>query len=78
MSRAPAVGAGVDVALQRRRLFIALGVTAVGADRGARRDRRVVRLPPAWGMWLFAGAMLAGFGSHGWLMLGVAREKAPS
>jgi hypothetical protein len=26
-------------------------------------------------MWLFAGAILAGFASHGWLMLGMARGK---
>jgi hypothetical protein len=29
-------------------------------------------------MWLFVAAILIGFGSHGWLILGVARErKAP-
>jgi hypothetical protein len=26
-------------------------------------------------MWLFAAAILIGFGSHGWLILGVARER---
>jgi len=29
-------------------------------------------------MWMFAAAILVGFGSHAWLMLGVAREKRPS
>jgi hypothetical protein len=36
------------------------------------------RFHAPWGMWLFAAALLVGFGSHAWLMLGVARErKAP-
>ena len=30
-----------------------------------------------WMKWLFVGAALAGFGSHGWLMLGVLRQRAP-
>jgi hypothetical protein len=29
----------------------------------------------AWSMWLFGAAILVGFGSHVWLMLGVLREK---
>jgi hypothetical protein len=30
----------------------------------------------SWALWVFAAAILAGFGSHGWLMLGLMREKA--
>ena len=31
----------------------------------------------AWAIWPFVGAVLAGFASHGWLMLGVLRDKSP-
>ncbi|MFI4973227.1 MAG: hypothetical protein ACHP84_01660 [Caulobacterales bacterium] len=27
-----------------------------------------------WMIWVFAGAIVAGFASHGWLMLGVLRD----
>jgi hypothetical protein len=29
----------------------------------------------SWGVWLFGAAIVVGFASHGWLMLGVLREK---
>ena len=32
-------------------------------------------LPVGLSHYLFVAAILVGFGSHGWLMLGVAREK---
>ena len=31
----------------------------------------------AWAIWPFLLAILAGFASHAWLMLGVLRDKTP-
>ena len=68
----------MDIALQRRRLFIALGVTAVALIVALAAIVATFALHAAWGMWLFVAAILLGFGSHGWLILGVAREgKSP-
>jgi hypothetical protein len=68
----------MNVALQRRRLFIALGVTAVALILALAAIVASFAFHAAWGLWLFAAAMLVGFGSHGWLILGVARERKPS
>jgi len=68
----------MNVALQRRRLWIALGVTAAALIVALAAIVASFGFHQPWGMWLFAAAILVGFGSHGWLMLGVAREqKAP-
>ena len=68
----------MDVSLQRRRLFVALGVTAAAFVVALAAIVASFGFHQAWGMWLFAAAIVAGFASHGWLMLGVARErKAP-
>jgi len=66
----------MDLARQRRRLFITLAVTAVALIAALVGVVVSFGLHLAWGMWLFALAMLVGFGSHGWLMLGVLREKS--
>ncbi len=66
------------MALQRRRLWIALGVTAVALILALAAIVASSAFHAAWGLWLFAAAMLVGFGSHGWLILGVARERKPS
>ena len=68
----------MNVALQRRRLFIALGVTAVALIVAAIAIAASFAFHAAWGMWLFVAAMVAGFGSHAWLILGVARERKSS
>jgi hypothetical protein len=65
----------LDVALQRRRLWVTLGVTAAALIVALAGVVASFAFHEAWGMWLFAGAILVGFASHGWLMLGVAREK---
>lgn len=65
----------MDVSLQRRRLFIALAVTAAALVAALAGIVASFGLHLAWGMWVFVAAILVGFGSHGWLMLGVAREK---
>ena len=68
----------MDVALQRRRLFIALGVTAAALVVALAAIVASFALHAAWGLWLFAAAILAGFGSHAWLIVGVARERKTS
>lgn len=68
----------MNVALQRRRLFIALGVTAGALIVAAIAVVASLSFHAAWGMWLFVAAMVAGFGSHAWLILGVARERKVS
>jgi hypothetical protein len=68
----------MNVDLQRRRLYIALGATAVALVVAMAAIVASFGFHAPWGMWLFVAAMLVGFGSHGWLILGVARErKAP-
>ena len=66
----------MDLALQRRRLFITLAVTAGALIAALVGVIASFGLHLGWGVWLFALAMLVGFGSHGWLMLGVLREKS--
>ena len=67
----------MDLALQRRRLYITLGATGVALIVALVAVVASFGFHQAWGMWLFAAAILAGFASHGWLMLGVLREKSP-
>ena len=65
----------MNIALQRRRLFIALAVTAVALVIAMAAVVATFGFHAAWGIWLFLAAILVGFGSHGWLILGVARER---
>jgi hypothetical protein len=65
----------MDVSLQRRRLFITLAITAAALIVALAGVVASLGFHLGWGMWVFAAAILAGFGSHAWLMLGVAREK---
>ena len=65
----------MNLARQRRRLFIALAITAGALIVALAGVVASLGFHLAWGMWLFAAAILTGFGSHGWLMLGVARDK---
>ena len=66
----------MDIALQRRRLFIALGVTAVAIVIAMAAVVATFGFHAAWGMWLFVAAMLIGFGSHAWLIIGAARDRS--
>ena len=68
----------MDISLQRRRLWIALGVTAVALVVALAAIVASFGFHAAWGLWLFIAAILIGFGSHGWLILGVARESKTS
>jgi hypothetical protein len=68
----------MDVSLQRRRLFITLAITAGALIVALVGVVASLGFHQTWGMWLFVAAILTGFASHGWLMLGVAREKPAS
>jgi hypothetical protein len=68
----------MDVALQRRRLYIALGVTAAALIVASIAIAASFAFRAAWGIWLFVAAIVAGFGSHAWLILGVARDRKPT
>jgi hypothetical protein len=65
----------MDLALQRRRLYVTLGITAAALVLALIAVVASFGFHQTWGMWLFGGAIVAGFASHGWLMLGVLREK---
>jgi phosphatidylserine synthase len=67
----------MDLALQRRRLFITLGITAGALIVALVGVVATFGFRVGWGMWLFGWAMIIGFASHGWLMLGVLRGKPP-
>jgi hypothetical protein len=68
----------LDLALQRRRLQIAMTVTAVALIVALIAAACAFGLHVRWMIWVFLVAILAGFGSHGWLILGVLREKPAS
>ena len=65
----------MNLALQRRRLIITLAITAGALIVALAAVVASLGFHQTWGMWVFAAAILAGFASHGWLMLGVLREK---
>jgi hypothetical protein len=67
----------MDIALQRRRLYITLTITILALIVAMVAVVASFGFHLAWGMWLFAGAILAGFASHGWLMLGVRQKPSP-
>jgi hypothetical protein len=66
----------VDLALQRRRFVVAMTITVAGLIVAMTAAVALLGFHQAWAMWVFAGAILAGFASHGWLMLGVLRDKS--
>lgn len=68
----------MNIALQRRRLWIALGVTAAAVLVALGAATAAFGFHASWGLPVFVAAMLVGFGSHGWLILGVLRERKAS
>ena len=68
----------MDLALQRRRFIVAMTITVVALIVAMIAALAMLGLHQGWAMWVFAGAILVGFGSHGWLMLGVLRDKSPT
>ena len=67
----------MDFALHRRRFFIAMTITIVALVAAMVCAIALFGFHLAWAIWPFVGAVLAGFASHGWLMLGVLRDKSP-
>jgi hypothetical protein len=68
----------VDLALQRRRFFLAMTVTVVALIVAMAAAVAMFGFHAGWALWVFAAAILVGFGSHVWLMLGLVRDKAAS
>lgn len=68
----------MNLALQRRRFGIAMTVTVVALVLAMMAAAGFFAFHVGWAIWVFVAAILAGFGSHGWLMLGVLRDKEPS
>jgi hypothetical protein len=68
----------VDLALQRRRFKAAMTVTAGALVVALIAAACAFGLHIGWTIWVFALAILTGFGSHGWLMLGVLRDDRSS
>ena len=66
----------MNLDLQRRRFFVAMTVTGVALGVALTAAVALFAFHIGWALWVFAAAILAGFGSHGWLMLGLMREKA--
>ena len=66
----------MNLALQRRRLFIAMAITAGALIVALIAIVGSLGFHIGWMIWVFVAAILAGFASHGWLMLGVLRDRA--
>ncbi|HTX48690.1 MAG TPA: hypothetical protein VME40_04790 [Caulobacteraceae bacterium] len=68
----------MNLALQRRRFFIAMTITVVASIVAMAAAVAMFGFHAAWAPWLFVGAILASFGAHAWLMIGLARDRAAS
>jgi uncharacterized membrane protein YdbT with pleckstrin-like domain len=66
----------MDLALQRRRFFIAMAITVAALVVALAAAVGMFGLHLAWAIWVFAAALLVGFASHAWLMLGLFRDRA--
>ncbi len=68
----------MDLSLHKRRLFIAMAITTAGLIVAMIALALFLGFHMGWALYLFGAAILVGFASHGWLMLGVLRDKTPS
>jgi hypothetical protein len=66
----------MDLALQKRRLAVAMTVTAICVIVALAAVVGSFAFHLGWAMWVFVGAVVVGFGSHGWLMLGALRDRS--
>ena len=64
----------MNLARQRRRLWIALIATGLCLLVALAAIIGVFAFHVGWMLWLFGAALIAGFASHGWLMWGFLRE----
>ncbi|MDR3510377.1 MAG: hypothetical protein P4L73_01975 [Caulobacteraceae bacterium] len=67
----------IEVPRQRRRLAVMLGVNLVCLVVAAAAAVGVFAYHLLWPIYVFVGALLAGFGAHVWLMLGLAQRAGP-
>jgi hypothetical protein len=68
----------MNLELQRRRFMVAMTVTVVALVAAMAAAVALFGFHVGWAIWLFVAAILIGFGAHGWLMLGVLRDKTAS
>lgn len=66
----------MNLALHRRRFFIAMTITLVTLVLAMLAMVGAFVFHLTWMIWVFGAAVLTGFGSHGWLIMGVMREKS--
>jgi hypothetical protein len=66
----------MNLALQRRRYFIAMTVTVGAIVVAMAAAIGLFGFLLGWAIWVFVGAILTSFASHGWLMWGLLRDKA--
>lgn len=64
----------IDVAVQRRRLALMLGINAVCAVVAIAAAIGYLNRHIPWMGAVFAAAVLAGFASHIWLVMGLRRK----
>jgi uncharacterized membrane protein YdbT with pleckstrin-like domain len=68
----------VNIEVQRRRMMITMGLTTVALVVALAAIVALLVFHLDWAIWAFVGAILGGFASHAWLIMGVAREKPGS
>jgi hypothetical protein len=66
----------MNLELQRRRFFAAMTVTVVALIVALAAMVAMFGFHAPWALWVFGAAIVVGFGSHVWLMLGLARDKS--
>jgi hypothetical protein len=59
----------------RRRFFVAMTITVVALIVAMAAVIGLFALHIGWMLWVFAAAIVTGFASHGWLMLGLLKER---
>ncbi len=67
----------IEVPLQRKRLGVMLGVNLVCVLAALGAAIGLFGYHLAWMVYVFAGAMVVGFGAHVWLMVGLAQGARP-
>jgi hypothetical protein len=65
----------MNLALLRRRFYVAMTVMILSLVVALAAAIALFGFHAGWALWVFVAAILAGFASHGWLMLGVLRDK---
>ena len=64
----------IDVAVQRGRLIRMIAINVIGVVVAVAAIVGYLSFHIGWLVWVFAGAVIAGFAGHVWLMLGLLRR----